>query len=262
MKASWWRRRHFGFLVTKNASMEQTQNVSNTTQKPRLNTEKEDKSTINMKEETTTIPWPWIKAVNDIIIDEPYEEPENMPVEILPWLFLGAQFDLRAATLLELGITHVLTTNKQFSQEELEKLKSRFTKIGIQHEAVPGLDEPGYEMMENHWPVCREFLSQVRNGAESNNYKVVVHCAAGQNRSGLMVAAALIELERMLLLDAVKLLKEKRGMVLINLSFQRQACMLAAEQGLLGEKPDGYTDDPVPERNYKWSNDDENDDRW
>jgi protein-tyrosine phosphatase len=204
----------------------------------------EDTTQQQSKEEAP--PWAWIKAVNDILTEGPWEEP-SLPLQVLPWLMLSGLMDLsNTKRLLELGVTHVLTTNKFFSCNELQNLKNRLNNVGIDHFAVPGEDEPGYDMLQ-HWDTCRAYLQKIR---KDTNSKVVVHCAAGQNRSGLITAAALLALERMELLDAVKLLKAKRGIVLTNLSFQKQLCLLAAKEGLLGEKPKGYTDDPVPDGNY------------
>lgn len=63
------------------------------------------------------------------------------------------------------------------------------------------------------------------------------------------------------------MLKAKRGTVLTNLSFQKQLCLLAAKEGLLGDKPDGYTnEEPVQENDYiPWTMESlfgDNDDRW
>lgn len=193
------------------------------------------------EEPKDTTPWAWIKAVNDVLMNGPFEEPE-LPVEVLPWLLLSGLPELHdKQRLMELGVTHVLTTNKMYSIHEVEKLKSSLHKCGIQHFAVEGLDHPNYDMLF-HWDASRAFLQQVR---EDEKNKVVVHCAAGQNRSGLIVGAALIEMERMKLMDVVKLLKAKRRIVLINRSFQKQLCLLAAKEGLLGDKPAGYTDDAI-----------------
>ena len=90
-------------------------------------------------------------------------------------------------------------------------------------------------MIGNHWnDDCRAFLERARN---QDGAKVIVHCAAGQNRSGLIVAAALVCIEQMSVLDAIKLLKEKRGgMVLTNKSFQKQLCILAMKEGRFGRE--------------------------
>lgn len=65
------------------------------------------------------------------------------------------------------------------------------------------------------------------------------------NRSALIVASALLVLERKPLLEVVKHMKAKRGEVLTTRSFQRQLCNLAAKEELLGDKPEGYDDEPV-----------------
>lgn len=182
-------------------------------------------------------PWAWINAVNDILSTGPFEE-SDLPAQVLPWLFISDLGGLcNKMKLMELGVTHVLTTNKMYSNEELEKLKKSLARVGVNHLAVSGEDYPGYDLIGNHWDECRAFLERTRN---DKGKKVVVHCAAGQNRSGLIVAAALVVIERMLLLDAVNLLKEKRGIVLTNRSFQQQLCILAEREGLLGDKPEGY----------------------
>jgi hypothetical protein len=48
-------------------------------------------------------------------------------------------------------------------------------------------------------------------------------------------------------LDVVRLLKQKRGLVLSNYSFQKELCVLAAREGKLGDKPSGFTDEPLPD---------------
>jgi len=52
-------------------------------------------------------------------------------------------------------------------------------------------------------------------------------------------------MEQVPLLDVVRNCVAKRGSVLWNQSFQRQLCMLAMQEGLLGPKPIGYTDEEI-----------------
>merc|ERR1712113_356361 len=145
------------------------------------------------------------------------------------------------------------------SSHSLERLANGFKRIGIIHCAVEGEDEVGYDMLGKHWQTCKEFILQAKHEFGERT-KIVVHCAAGQNRSGLIVAAAMLTLwkqpqpeqiittqhgteeEKPTLLNVIKYLKAKRGIVLTNLSFQRQLCIFAAEHDCLGEKPKGYTD--------------------
>ena len=67
--------------------------------------------------------------------------------------------------------------------------------------------------------------------------RVLVHCVAGINRSGLIACAAQMVLERQPLLEVVRYCIKQRGSVLWNRSFQRQLCQLCQltqGEGLLG----------------------------
>merc|ERR1712038_615755 len=170
------------------------------------------------------------------------------PAELTPYLYLTSEFMVRSYTksyLTEgnpLGITHVLSTNSM-CDESKKTLQKLVANTGMKHYLVSGEDEEDYDMIQNHWDECLAFLKSVK---EDENAKVVVHCVAGINRSGLIATAALVVLERMPLLDAVKLVKSKRGYVLSNNSFRKQLACLAAKEGLLGEKPEGFSDQPLP----------------
>merc|ERR1719354_551783 len=97
-------------------------------------------------------------------------------------------------------------------------------------------------MIGRHWDECHLFLKEAFEVADA---KVIVHCVSGINRSGLIACAAVMIFEQLDVLDVVDLGIEKRGMLLWNKSFQEQLCMMAAEHNLLGEKPEGYDDEPI-----------------
>ena len=200
------------------------------------------------EEEEEELPWAWIKATKDCLRQHPTNVPEDPPVQLLSWLYLSPLFcvyrrnsdnnnNTHLQTLKGLGITHVLSTNCM-PDFVLKALQDDLDRHGIQHGYVPGHDRIHYDMIGNHWQDCEAFLEQVR----LRKGKVVVHCSAGMNRSGLIAAAAM--LQQFTLLTLVQHLKAKRGYVLTNQSFQRQLCLLAAERGRLGPKPQGYTDEP------------------
>jgi len=216
-----------------------------------------EENSVALSDKGDEVPWAWLKAIRHILTttdDRPSEEPSmSTPIEILPWLFISSQSGLRNTDHLQkLGVTHVLTTNAM-SNHQLGSLRATIQDdAGIAHRAISAEDEEGYRMIPRHWVECRGFLSAVRR----DGGKVVVHCVAGQNRSALIVSAALVSIERMPLCEAVTKLKARRGTVLTNRSFQRQLCVLASAEGLLGERPDGYTDDPIveeftPKREYR-----------
>lgn len=191
----------------------------------------------------TEVPWAWVKATH-YLIDNPVPPIKPTPVEIIPWLYLSDEDNVRdLGKLRELGVTHVLSVNSMSDNESTE-LSDRFRSAGVVHKYCPGEDEEGYDMLGLHWKECHDFLQNVRDGGGGI---AVVHCSAGINRSGLIVAAAYMVLERKTVLEVVQRCVQQRGMVLWNHSFQQQLCTLAAKEGLLGKKPQGYTDDPIGE---------------
>jgi hypothetical protein len=201
-----------------------------------------DKATI--KESETSIPWAWIRALDHLVETHEDSLPAALPVEILPWLYLGDQWSVsNVYRLKELGISHVLSVNGM-PREQLKWIREEiFQPAGIIHKHVQGEDEEFYDMIGEHWEECKEFLATVRN----NGGRVVVHCAAGINRSGLIACAAHMVLERKPVLSVVQSVISKRGYLLWNKSFRKQLCILAANEGLLGEKPVGFDDAKIVE---------------
>ena len=196
-------------------------------------------------QESRQIPWAWFKAMNDLLSHrETMILPKatvSLPVPLLDWLYLSDldSVDNDVLLLKELKITHVLTTNFLPTYQR-QNLKSQLQVVGIQHYYVGGIDDESYEMIGKHWNECCRYLKKCK---EARGCKVVIHCAAGINRSGLMAAAAMMVFEDLELMQVVRILKKRRGVVLTNESFQLQLCLLAAELNRLGPKPEGYTDD-------------------
>mmetsp|Transcript_2974 Transcript_2974/g.3586 ORF Transcript_2974/g.3586 Transcript_2974/m.3586 type:complete len:217 (-) Transcript_2974:703-1353(-) len=193
------------------------------------------------------IPWAWIKCIQDLVDSRKisWEVASSHPVELLPWLFLSDEFTVRReiCKFKKMGITHVLSLNGM-TPAMSELLTSQIQEQGIVHKHIHGEDEEGYDMIEDHWEECKSFLESVRN----NNGRVVVHCVAGINRTGIIVCAAYMVLERTPIVKVVQdCLAKTHGTLLWNRSFQRQLCMLAMQEGLLGEKPKGYTNEPIEE---------------
>jgi protein-tyrosine phosphatase len=165
-----------------------------------------------------------------------------LPVELLPWLLLSDEKNARnVAKLKALGVTHVLSVNGTTAYEE-NIMQESLESVGIVHRRIAGDDQEGYDMIGNHWDDCRAFIEDAREGNEVA--KVLVHCVAGINRSGLISCAAHMCFERETVLKVVEHCMRRRGAVLWNRSFQKQLCLLAAEEGLLGAKPAGYSDEP------------------
>jgi protein-tyrosine phosphatase len=200
-------------------------------------------------------PWPWFHAVQGIV-KRPSPDKVSIPeppVEVLPWLYLSPIYCVRdnIPRLEELGITHVLSTNRM-APRALEAMYWELKSVGIDQHYLAADDHLDYQLMEQHWDECRTFLEDSvpflaamddngnGNGNTNINHKVVVHCNAGMNRSGTIVAAAMMYFAKMDLLPVVCQLKAQRGQVLSNESFVKQLVEFAAQQGRLGPQPEGY----------------------
>lgn len=198
------------------------------------------------------IPWAWIKRLRDLIDHPPPPTATShspLPVQILPWLYLSDETNARRAShLSNLNITHVLSLNTM-PDAMVQDMADLYQSRGIVHRYSPGQDEEDYDMIGNHWEECCAFLQEARNNAAAGGGSgvVLVHCHAGINRSGLIVAAAYMVLERRPVLEVVEDILGKRQYFLWNGSFQAQLCHLAARKGLLGKKPEAgrYSDDPI-----------------
>merc|ERR1712224_850861 len=92
-----------------------------------------------------------------------------------------------------------------------------------------------YPLLENHWREAKEFLD---NAIVTENRACLVHCVAGQNRSGLIVCAFYMLYKNITVVEAVKYVRTQRGTeVLNNRGFQRQLVSLAKANKCLGPKP-------------------------
>ena len=194
----------------------------------------------------------------------------DLPASISSWLYLSDEASaLDLPKLKSMGITHVLSLNG-VAPYKCRWSKDRYDSVGIVHKRIHAEDNEGYAMINKHWDECYSFLKQVHdnnqhyqeeqeqyhhtaNMTNINNVnvkekmKVVVHCVSGINRSGVIVCAALMIFEQMEVLKVVMHCIQQRKVILWNKSFRKQLCILAAKYELLGEKPEGYDDEPIVE---------------
>ena len=202
--------------------------------------------------QSATIPWAWIKAARDIVRAEPRQQPTSMPVELLPWLYLSDMPSvLKVERLQALGITAVLTTNKIVRQEDLWNMTAKLAEHDIAHGYAGGVDIVGYQMIKYHWLEAAEFIEESLQN-DGKDPKIVIHCAAGTNRSALMAGAAMLLFrntdegdDHLTFLDVIRILKQRRGFVLNNVWFIRQLAEFAQTHNKLGPKPDGYSNEPL-----------------
>jgi len=204
-------------------------------------------STVQSNASSAGVPWAWIRAARDIVRTEPRRQPDIMPVELLPWLYLSDMPSvLRLDRLVEMGITAVLTTNKVILENDLWTMTAKFAERDIAHWYVGGVDIVGYDMMKYHWDDAAKFIKGALE--DGTCPKIAVHCAAGTNRSALIAGAAMLSFhtDRALsFLDVIGILKKQRGAVLNNVWFIRQLAEFAQRSNRLGPKPAGYSDEPL-----------------
>ena len=184
-------------------------------------------ASISWQAETSLIA-PWVKAAAEIVLEEAADH--DTPVEILPWLFLG---DVGAAADVEglrsLGITHVLNAaGGEVAWPEAAQA------VGAAYKQLDGEDREAYPMLQRHWHAAWEF---VQEACAMPNGKVLIHCFAGVNRSGLLATALLMIHARMPVLEALRHVRSRRGDVLLNNAFRESLVRFAAEYDLLGPQP-------------------------
>jgi protein tyrosine phosphatase len=163
---------------------------------------------------------PYLLAMDTISMVETQSNPE-LPVRIMDHLWLG---DLAAAEdvsrLRELGITHVLQCADREAAANYGDMPTLM--LGAR-------DEDGYDMRQ-HLPVAASFIERAR----ASGGRVLVHCMAGINRSGFIVAVELMLNARIEVLEALRRCFRARGLILLNESFRKQLLQTALAHGLLG----------------------------
>lgn len=196
-------------------------------------------------------PWAWIRKLNSILDDNIIELNPfvpvclDLPVQLSPWLYISDESKaLDKGVLQKLGITHVLSMNAVPSYRNRHILDF-YESLDIVNLRIHAEDAEGYNLIEKHGEECLNFLRCVQ---EKEGLKVVVHCVAGINRSGLISCAALMIFEQRNVTDAVKHCRERRGTILSNKSFREELCLFAAKHDLLGEKPEGFSDEPIEKK--------------
>jgi predicted protein tyrosine phosphatase len=174
----------------------------------------------------------------------------SMPVQLLPWLYLSRLPEvLDYNTLQQMGITAVLTCNKIFRQEQFWDMTAAYAERDILHGYVGGVDIVGYNMMKYHWNDVQQFIHQARSSqANPETVKIIIHCAAGTNRSALMAGAVMLTFDtdqEWTFLEVIHHLKAKRGRVLNNVWFIQLLAEFAQQHDKLGPRPPGYTNEPL-----------------
>ncbi|CAE7942962.1 DUSP26, partial [Symbiodinium sp. KB8] len=146
--------------------------------------------------------------------------------EVNDWLLLGGKPAAElAAKANPQAVTHVLNCCEPWF---VEGENSR----NLSYSGIEAYDEPGYRLLDEHYATV---IRPTLDSARGSGGRCLVHCAMGVNRSALVCAAYLIDAIGMDLLPALMLLKQTRGHVLGNRSFQLQLIEFAAKRDRLGK---------------------------
>mmetsp|Transcript_6901 Transcript_6901/g.15726 ORF Transcript_6901/g.15726 Transcript_6901/m.15726 type:complete len:261 (-) Transcript_6901:24-806(-) len=186
--------------------------------------------------------WPWVWAIRDVEVLDwrigldreqigEVNRQQQLPVKITDTVMLG---DKRAAQdflkIEEYNITHILNMAGPAGRGPVEA----YEQGGIAYLEIPAEDDEEFPLLQNHFAECRAFIAKARE----NGSRCLVHCAAGINRSGLVVGAEMMLSTRTTVLDVVKHCRRSRGNIYLgNEGFQAQLVALARQYHLLGPAP-------------------------
>jgi len=149
------------------------------------------------------------------------------------FLWLGDRFAASDTKVLKkLGITHLLTLYGTHEHEYELPVKAR---------CIP-LDDSGMTDLGSIFNRCFEFIDDAKV-----NGKILVHCAAGVNRSPSIVVAYLMKNHRMRFHEAYEFVQEKRYCIQPAPSYRMQ--LLEYDKILYEEKRTStVTEDPSTQR--------------
>ncbi|XP_027573277.1 LOW QUALITY PROTEIN: dual specificity protein phosphatase 26 [Pipra filicauda] len=140
----------------------------------------------------------------------------NHADEVWPGLYLGDQ-DIASnrRELAQLRITHVLNA----SHSKWRGGAEYYEGTGIRYLGIEAHDSPSFDMSPYFYPAA-DFIHQALNEG-----RILVHCAVGVSRSATLVLAYLMIRHHMPLVEAIKTVKDHRG-IIPNRGFLRQLVAL------------------------------------
>ncbi len=185
----------------------------------------------------------YLVKVREILLGEPLKGNLQKPAQLLPHMYIGSQANAESLKLLRsLRITHVLNC-AGYKGPRKDPNANPYEGLGIDYHEFKADDTEAYDITK-HFDESFTFLDKVKR----NKGICLVHCALGINRSGATCVAYLLVHQRWPLLKALDYIKQKRGVVLSNPSFQRQLIHFAHSQELLEPIAASYTSSYTPQR--------------
>ena len=149
------------------------------------------------------------------------------PGQLLDHLYIGSKEDAKKKTLLKcLKITHILNcaATKDYSSDNFDQNPYD----GFTYDEFEAFDNDGYPILM-HFNKAKRFIDDAR----ARGGRVLVHCEMGINRSGAICVAYMMVRENMTLLQALRLAKMERPVILINEGFRKQLVTFARDRDLL-----------------------------
>ena len=152
-----------------------------------------------------------------------YDYPEGIS-QVLDFLYVGGEDEADDVDLLiDTGITHVINCATGYCDTGTQLYGEQFKYMGFAAE-----DEEGYDIMQ-HFNAVYEFIEDAR----LSDGKAFIHCLAGMNRSVVLAAVYIMYHKNIGPISAVLMIREARGIVLFNETFQKALINLAAEKNML-----------------------------
>ena len=142
-------------------------------------------------------------------MEKAIEKKEGNKAILAPWklldhLYLGNGMNARSSpSIRELGITHVVNV----ASDDI-KTPVFYDVRKVDTLTIPAKDDVNYNMIQHHEKVF-EYIENARK----DGGRVLVHCVAGVNRSGLMCMTYMMEHLQQPLMRVLKDVLEKRGTI-------------------------------------------------
>ncbi|KAK1154152.1 dual specificity protein phosphatase 26-like [Acipenser oxyrinchus oxyrinchus] len=137
----------------------------------------------------------------------------NHADQVWPNLYIGDQdIAVDRCELTKLRITHILNC----AHSKWRGGAEYYEGMNITYHGIEAQDSPTFDMSVNFYPAS-EFIHK----ALSSRGRILVHCAVGVSRSATLVLAYLMIRHNMTLVEAIKTVKEHRG-IIPNRGFLRQ----------------------------------------
>jgi len=136
---------------------------------------------------------------------------EHQAVEIVEGIWLGDARDaMDVDTLNKHGIDGIVNCAEKHTLTCEEYYPFGWRYLGLECD-----DSANYDIIGKHIDEFTDFMDE----CIVNKHKVLVHCAAGINRSATLLIAYLVRRRGMCLIDAISLCFQKRPIILTNESF-------------------------------------------